>query len=66
MIVTGKTESSNLQAKYNFGYIWTISLVAALGGLLFGWDWVVVGGAKPFFERFFNLTSEFDKGWANS
>lgn len=66
MIVTGKTESSNLQAKYNFGYIWIISLVAALGGLLFGWDWVVVGGAKPFFERFFNLTSEFDKGWANS
>jgi hypothetical protein len=26
-------------------YIWSISLVAALGGLLFGYDWVVIGGA---------------------
>jgi sugar porter (SP) family MFS transporter len=43
-----------------------ISLVAALGGLLFGYDWVVIGGAKPFFERYFGLTSELAKGWANS
>ena len=53
-------------ARFNAGYVWLISSVAALGGLLFGWDWVVVGGAKPFFERYFNLTSEWDKGWANS
>ena len=52
--------------KLNTGYIWTISLVAALGGLLFGWDWVVIGGAKPFFERYFQLTSEAQVGWANS
>jgi hypothetical protein len=32
---------------YNLGYVWTISAVAALGGLLFGYDWVVIGGAKP-------------------
>ncbi|PYK09292.1 MAG: hypothetical protein DME65_12360, partial [Verrucomicrobia bacterium] len=38
-------------------YIWMISIVAALGGLLFGWDWVVIGGAKPFFEPYFNLPS---------
>jgi sugar porter (SP) family MFS transporter len=43
-----------------------ISLVAALGGLLFGYDWVVIGGAKPFFERYFNLDSESLRGWANS
>jgi sugar porter (SP) family MFS transporter len=48
------------------GYVWTICVVAALGGLLFGWDWVVIGGAKPFFERYFELTSEAVKGWANS
>ena len=48
------------------GYVWTISLVAAMGGLLFGYDWVVIGGAKPFFERYFELTSAFAKGWANS
>lgn len=53
-------------ARYNYGYIWTISLVAALGGLLFGYDWVVIGGAKPFFERYFALQSDAARGWANS
>lgn len=53
-------------ATYNMTYIWFISLVAALGGLLFGYDWVVIGGAKPFFERYFNLTEASQKGWANS
>ncbi len=43
-----------------------ISLVAAMGGLLFGYDWVVIGGAKPFFERYFVLDSESLRGWANS
>jgi sugar porter (SP) family MFS transporter len=47
-------------------YIWLISISAALGGLLFGWDWVVIGGAKPFFERFFNLRDPAAVGWANS
>lgn len=51
---------------YNLTYVWMISLVAAMGGLLFGYDWVVIGGAKPFFEKFFNLTSEAQIGWANS
>lgn len=50
----------------NLRYLWMISIVAALGGLLFGYDWVVIGGAKPFFERYFNLDSESLKGWANS
>ena len=54
------------KAKYNLAYVWMISLVAAMGGLLFGYDWVVIGGAKPFFEKFFNLTSEAQIGWANS
>jgi len=48
------------------GFIWLVCLAAALGGLLFGYDWVVIGGAKPFFERYFGLTSAALKGWANS
>jgi MFS family permease len=43
-----------------------ISLVAALGGLLFGYDWVVIGGAKPFYEKFFALTDPNQQGWAMS
>ena len=54
------------QGRYNTGYVWTISAVAALGGLLFGYDWVVIGGAKPFYEKFFRLGSEELIGWANS
>jgi len=57
---------SGNKADYNLLYVWMISLVAAMGGLLFGYDWVVIGGAKPFFEKFFNLTSEAQIGWANS
>jgi MFS transporter, SP family, xylose:H+ symportor len=41
--------------RYNMAFLWLICSVAALGGLLFGWDWVVIGGAKPFFEPYFNL-----------
>lgn len=51
---------------FNFAYIWCISGVAALGGLLFGYDFVVIGGAKPFFERYFELNSAALSGWANS
>ena len=66
MIISTEKSASNLNASYNLGYVWLISLVAAMGGLLFGWDWVVIGGAKPFFQRFFQLTSEAQIGWANS
>jgi len=53
--------------KYNWGYLISISLVSAMGGLLFGYDWVVIGGAKPFYEPFFGITdSAFLQGWAMS
>lgn len=50
----------------NMGYVWMICLVAACGGLLFGFDWVVVGGAKPFYEAYFNITDPATSGWAMS
>jgi sugar porter (SP) family MFS transporter len=51
---------------YDLTYVWLVSVAAALGGLLFGYDWVVIGGAKPFFERYFALTEPSLRGWANS
>src|SRR6266481_1408973 len=66
MLIASDRATSNLMANLNVRYIWLISTVAAMGGLLFGWDWVVIGGAKPFFQRYFALTSETQIGWANS
>ena len=53
--------------KYNISFILRISLISALGGLLFGYDWVVIGGAKPFYEKFFNISQIPSlQGWAMS
>lgn len=53
--------------KFNKSYILGISMVSALGGLLFGYDWVVIGGAKPFYERFFEIAgSPTLQAWAMS
>ena len=42
-------------------------MVSAMGGLLFGYDWVVIGGAKPFYERFFQITESANlQAWAMS
>jgi SP family sugar porter-like MFS transporter len=48
------------------GYVSAIVFVAALGGLLFGYDWVVIGGAKAFYEKFFALSTTSQQGWAMS
>jgi MFS transporter, SP family, arabinose:H+ symporter len=58
---------SNNQNKYNWNYLLSLSLVSAMGGLLFGYDFVVIGGAKPFYEPFFGITGHaFQQGWAMS
>ena len=44
----------------NKAFIYFICSVSAMGGLLFGYDWVVIGGAKPFYEAFFGIA---DNTW---
>jgi sugar porter (SP) family MFS transporter len=46
--------------------LWLAAAVSALGGLLFGYDWVVIGGAKPFYEAWFGLTEPGQQAWAIS
>jgi len=41
--------------RYNKSFIYFICLVSAMGGLLFGYDWVVIGGAVKFYEQFFGI-----------
>jgi MFS transporter, SP family, xylose:H+ symportor len=57
---------TKLEPHYHAPYVGAISVVAALGGLLFGYDWVVIGGAKPFYESYFRLDTARLVGWANS
>jgi len=54
------------ESNLNLKYLWSITVVAALGGMLFGYDWVVIGGAKPFYEARLGLTTPFEIGWAMS
>jgi MFS transporter, SP family, xylose:H+ symportor len=58
--------TSPAQSDLNLAYVWGIAFVAAMGGLLFGYDWVVIGGAKVFYEAYFHLSSPQLIGWANS
>jgi SP family arabinose:H+ symporter-like MFS transporter len=53
------------QASLNLGYIVLISLVAAFGGFLFGYDTAVVSGAIGFLRQHFQLTADLT-GWAAS
>ncbi len=50
---------------FNTNYIILVSIVAALGGLLFGFDTAVISGTIPFITQYFGL-DEFTLGWAVS
>ena len=42
--------------RLNKRFIYFICAVSAMGGLLFGYDWVVIGGAKIYYEQFFGIS----------
>ncbi len=55
-----------MKTQSNF-YLFLIALISAMGGFLFGYDWVVIGGAKPFYEQYFGIADEpVMQGWAMS
>jgi sugar porter (SP) family MFS transporter len=57
------SDHSRTQGTYHKSYIYLISTIAALGGLLFGYDLVIISGTVPFFTQHFGL-NEFQTGWA--
>ena len=58
--------SRNDMAAFNSAFLWRVCLTAACGGFLFGYDWVVIGGAKPFYEAYFNISTPSVSGWVVS
>ena len=58
--------SRNDMAAFNSAFLWRVCLTAACGGFLFGYDWVVIGGAKPFYEAYFNISTPGVSGWVVS
>jgi SP family sugar porter-like MFS transporter len=60
------TASADRNGTFRSAYLWLACSAGALGGLLFGYDWVVIGGAKPFYELYFHLDSPSIEGWAMS
>src|SRR5512146_2886064 len=66
-VTHSQADARSIRREYSPAYVWMISLVAGMGGLLFGYDWVVVGGAKPFYEAYFHITDKPElQGWGVS
>lgn len=58
-------DSSRKDDRGSISFITSVSLVAALGGLLFGYDTAVINGAIPFMKTHFSLEGAA-KGWTLS
>lgn len=54
-----------MDKEINVRYLLLLTLVAALGGLLFGFDIAIITGAGPFIEEHFDL-NEIQLGWGFS
>ncbi|MEV5025076.1 sugar porter family MFS transporter [Paenibacillus sp. LPE1-1-1.1] len=60
-----RTEISKTNEQVSMKFVTLVSMVSALGGLLFGFDTAVVSGAIGFMEEHFDLT-KLQVGWAVS
>jgi MFS transporter, SP family, arabinose:H+ symporter len=62
-IIIQEKNLTGVEPEVNRRYVYFISAIAALGGVLFGFDLVIISGTVPFFTRHFGL-NEFQTGWA--
>lgn len=63
IIIQSPVDTNPVEGAVNRTYVYLISAIAALGGVLFGFDLVIISGTVPFFTRYFDL-NEFQTGWA--
>lgn len=63
VIIQSQPDSVSHAAAIDRNYVYLISAIAALGGVLFGFDMVIISGTVPFFTGVFQL-NEFQTGWA--
>ena len=65
MAIVIKTEADAALGNYGFdrSYVYLIGGIAALGGVLFGFDLVIISGTVSFFKNVFQLNG-FQTGWA--
>ncbi|MEH0153319.1 sugar porter family MFS transporter [Limibacter armeniacum] len=61
----GPVRTSEEHKEIQIGFITSVTLVAALGGLLFGYDTAVISGAIGYLKTAFGLTA-MEMGWAAS
>lgn len=54
-----------MENKTNIGFVYKVTVVAAIGGLLFGYDTAVIAGAIGFLQKKFDLNAAM-MGWAAS
>jgi sugar porter (SP) family MFS transporter len=53
---TARIDESHINGRF----VWKVAFIAAMGGLLFGYDFMVIGGVTVFYEKYFNLTGRPD------